>query len=219
MGALKGSISVRRYVVLDKLPAEARKKLTKGLRAHAFVPVDPRGDAERSVGWVDLHDGENAELSPELLFWNGTDGEQLRVTLRIDVLKPPAAEVKRQTAVRVAEREKAEDRALARREKQAIKDEVARQLRLRTLPRVRLPDVVWNLDTGVLWLWSQAKGVNEAFLELFAKSCALKLDIDGPARWVRDAKLGRGLETLEPTPELWAGFPGVRPLGGATEVA
>ena len=87
------------------------------------------------------------------------------------------------------------------------------------VPRVRLTDVVWNLDTGVLWLWSQAKGVNEAFLELFAKSCALKLDIDGPARWVRDAKLRRGLETLEPTPELWAGFPGVRPLGGATEVA
>jgi recombination associated protein RdgC len=219
MGALKGSISVRRYLVLEKPPADARKRLHRGIKAHAFVPIDPKGDVERSAGWVSIQDGDDLELTPEKLFFVSAapgGGEQLRVTLRIDVLKPPAGEVRRQVAARARVIENAEDRKLSRREKQTLKDEISRTLRLRSLPRTKLTDLVWNLDTGVLYLWSQTKGVNEQFLDLFVKSCALKLDVDGPARWARDA--GPALNKLEPTPELWAGFPGVRPLDIALEV-
>ena len=213
MGALKGSISVRRYAVLEKLPADAPRRIVKGLRAHAFVAIDPKGDVDKSAGWVSISDAEDAELEAGKVVF----GDQVRVTLRIDTLKPPAGEVRRMTAARVAELEAREDRKASRRERQELKAAVARQLRLRTLPRVRLVDVVWHLDSGVLYLWSQTKGVNELFLDLYAKSCGWRLDVDGPARWARAA--GRASQRLEPTPELWAGFAGVRPLGVPTEVA
>src|SRR5262245_8376403 len=103
MGALQGSIAVRRYAVLDPLPAKAREKLTKGVRAHAFLALDPRSDLDRAAGWVSIRDAEDADLDAEKLFYAAPGGEQLRVALRLDVLKPPRSEVKRQAATRAAE--------------------------------------------------------------------------------------------------------------------
>jgi hypothetical protein len=67
-------------------------------------------------------------------------------------------------------------------------------------------------------LWSQSKAVNEAFVDLFVKSFGLRLEIEGPARWVRGAAGSddKTLAALEPTPELWLGFTGLRPLATDT---
>jgi len=218
MGALKGSISVRRYAVTDALPADVRKKLVRGLRAHAFVPIDPKTDLEHSIGWVSILDSEDTTLDAEGCLFVGQGGEQLRVSMRMDVLKPSSAEVRRQLDTKVRAAEGEEGRALSKRERRELKDELARALRLRTLPRVRTFDVVWNLDTGRLYLWSQTKSVNEHFLELFARSFALRLTVEGPSMWARSASDADTLARLQPTPELWLGFEGVRPLtGGVVE--
>lgn len=212
MGALAGSISVRRYRVTDALPADPRTKFARGLRAHAFAPLDPKGEADRSIGWVSIDDPNDSELRADKLFFVASGGEQLRVSLRIDVLKPPPAEVKRQLKSRVAAMEGEQGRPLTRREKGALKDEVVRQLRQRSFPRVRVVDVVWNLDSGQLWFWSQTKSVNELFVGEFVKAFGLRLDVDGPARWTRRNTTEALLGKLEPTPELWQGFAGLRPL-------
>jgi hypothetical protein len=212
MGALKGSISVRRYAVLDPLPPEPRKRFTKGARAHAFTPIDPKGEIDQSAGWVSILDGEDADLHPEKLFYVAAGGEQLRITLRIDVLKPPPSEVRRQVNARARVLEAKEGRPATRRERRALKDEVARELRRRTLPRARTVDCVWDLDGRRLYLWSHAKRVNETFVDLFAKSFAVRIDVEGPSRWARAIADHRALEKLQPTRELWAGWGGVRPL-------
>jgi DNA recombination-dependent growth factor C len=219
MGALKGSIAVRRYVVLDPLPADPRKRLAKGARAHAFMPVDPKSDSDRSSGWVSILDGDDADLSPDKLFFVAPGGEQLRIALRTDVLKAPAGEVKRQVAARASQIEAAESRALSRREKRLLKEEVARELRLRAFPRVKIVDCVWELDARRVYFWSQTKGANETFVDLFAKSFGLRLDVEGPAKWAHDLAPARLVAALEPTRELWMGFAGVRPLstGAAVE--
>jgi DNA recombination-dependent growth factor C len=215
MGALAGSISVRRYRILDPLPADPRARLARGARSHQFLPLDPKGEAERSAGWVNLADYEDADLRADKLFFVASGGEQLRVALRIDVLKPPAAEVRRQLQARVAAFEAAEKRPITRREKGALKDEIVRTLRQRTLPRVRVCDVVWNLDTQRLYFWSQTKTVNELFVDQFVRSFGLRLEIEGPGRWTRAAATPKQLEGLEPTPELWQGFAGLRPLAAS----
>lgn len=217
MGALAGSISVRRYQVLDPLPADPRQKLLRGARAHAFAPLDPKAEGDRAVGWVSIADHEDAELRADKLFFVGAGGEQLRAALRIDVLKPPPAEVRRQLRARVAAKEAEEARPLRRSEKAALKEEVVRALRQRTLPRVRVVDVVWNLDTGRLYLWSQTKSVNEVFVDQFVRSFGLRLEVDGPTRWSRAAADADALARLQPTPELWRGFSGLRPLAVAGE--
>lgn len=215
MGALKGSIAVRRYVVHGALPQDLRRKFTKGLRAHCFMPLDPTQELDRSSGWVSILDGEDADLAPEKLFFVAAGGEQLRFTLRTDVLKAPAAEVRRQAGLRSAEKEASEGRPLSRHEQRELKEEVARTLRLRAFPRVKLVDVVWDLDAGRIWFWSQTKAANELFLDLHAKTFGVEIEAEGPGRWARGLVDEKALAKLEPTPELWAGFEGVRPLGAA----
>jgi hypothetical protein len=215
MGALKGSIAVRRYAVLDPLPQDLRKRLVRGLRAHAFLPLDPAtSDLDRSAGWVSILDGEDADLHPEKVFFVAPGGEQLRVSLRIDVLKPPTSEVRRQLGVKVAEREATEGRRLSARERRGLREEITRTLRLRAFPRVKIVDAVWHLDAKRVWLWSQTKGANELFLDLFARSFNLRIEPEGAARWAHAIADARTLERLLPTRELWTGFEGVRPLTG-----
>jgi DNA recombination-dependent growth factor C len=212
MGALKGSISVRRYTVLDKLPDDARRKLLKGIRAHLFTPIDPRSELDRSVGWVSMLDSENVDLQPNDLFAVAEGGEQLRLSLRIDVLKPSGADVRRQVNTRALALEAKEGRPLSKRERRELKAVVIAELRLRTPPRVRVVDVVWNLDTRRIYFWSQVKSVNEGFLDLFVRSFGMKLEVEGPSRWAQAAVGKKLLAGLEPTAELRFGFEGVRPL-------
>lgn len=220
MGALKGSIAVRRYVVLDPLPQDARRRIVKGLRAHAFMPLDPKSDQDKTFGWVSILDGDDADLQQEKVFFVAPGGEQLRAALRTDVLKPPASEVRRQVTARGQQIEASEGRALSRREKRLLKEEVSRELRLRAFPRVKLVDWVWDLDASRVYLWSQTKGVNETFLDQFTKSFGLRIEVEGPVRWATDLVEPRRVAALEPTRELWLGFNGVRPLSsGAQEEA
>ena len=212
MGALSGSISVRRYRILDPLPPDARQRFARGLRAHAFAPIDPRTDADRAIGWVCLGAPDDAELRADKLFFVAAGGEQLRVSLRIDVLKPPPDEVRRQLHARVAAREAEEGRKLSRGEKSALKQDVVHKLRQRSFPRVRVVDVVWNLDTARLYFWSQTRSINELFVDQFVRAFGLRLEIDGPGRWTRATVDQALLAALEPTPELWRGFAGLRPL-------
>lgn len=181
MGVRRGSISVRRYVVLDPLPDKPHERFLKGLRAHAFLPIDPQSEIDRSAGWVSLLDGDDADLSNEKLYFAGPSGEQLRVALRLDVLKPPPAEVKRQTAARVQAIEAEEARTLSRRERRTIQEEVARTVRLRAFPRVKLVDLVWDFEASRLYFWSQTKAHNELLLDLFPKSFGLRIEPEGAA--------------------------------------
>jgi DNA recombination-dependent growth factor C len=212
MGALKGSIAVRRYLVLDELGSEPRKRLSRGLRAHAFAPVDPAAESDRSWGWVSILDEDDADLTPDKTYFVTGAGEQLRVSLRLDVLRPPAAEVKRQVAARAAQIEAEEGRRVGRRERRTLKEEVGRALRKRAFPRTRTIDLVWNLDGKSAWFFSQGKAHNELLLDLWAKSFGLRIEADGPARWAAAAGEAKQLSRLEPTRELWLGFDGVRPL-------
>ena len=206
---------MRRYIVLDALPPDVRRKFVKGLRAHCFMPLDPAQELDRSSGWVSILDGEDADLAPEKVFFVAAGGEQLRFTLRTDVLKAPPAEVRRQASLRAAEKESAEGRQLSRSEQRELKEEVARTLRLRAFPRVKLVDAVWDFTSGRIWFWSQSKAQNELFLDLFAKTFEARIEAEGPGRWARGLVDDKALAKLEPTPELWAGFAGLRPLGSA----
>ncbi len=197
MGALKGSVSVRRYLVRGEPPRD-KGRIVKGVRAHALVPIDPRSDVERSVGWASLEDPEDVDLTSDRIF----TGDCLALALRVDTLKPPAAIVKRL----VLERLRALGRKPNRAEKTAMKAEVTKQLRGRYYPATRTVDLVWQIDAGRVFFWSHAKGANELAVELFAKSFGLELVPCGPGLVAGRGTLPAG---LEPTPELLVGFPGL----------
>jgi DNA recombination-dependent growth factor C len=204
MGARKGSVTARRYLVRGKSAEPAR--LLKGARAHALVPIDPDSEVERVAGWAAAHDPEVTDLGADTLFT--TDGRSLVCTLRVDTLKPPAAVVKKL----VAEKLRALGRKPSKRDKQEAKAMVVKSLRKRAFVQTRATDVVWQLDAGRVWFFSHGKKLNELVVDLFAKSFGLELQPAGPG-----AVAGRAaLPGLEPTPELAFGFPGLpgRPADG-----
>jgi recombination associated protein RdgC len=197
MGALKGSVTVRRYLVRGERPRE-QARIVKGIRAHALLPIDPRSDVERAHGWASLEDPDDLELTSDKILFGGTVG----LALRVDSLRPPAAVVKRMTLARLRGLGRKPNRA----ERQAMKDEVKRSLRGRTLPTQRVYDLVWQVEEGKVFVWSHAKGANELASDLFHKSFGLELVPNGPGQVA-----GRGAAPpgLAPTPEMIFGFPGL----------
>lgn len=213
----KGTIATRRFVVLDPLPQPWEQRFLKGIRAHAFSPIDPASEETMACGWVAPLDDEDADLTAAKLYATGVAGTELRLGLRTDTLKPPTDEVKRQVAARAAAIEAEERRKVSRRERRLLKEEVTRALRQRTFPRRQVVQAVWLLAERRIYLGAQSKSTVERFLDLFVKSFGLRIDVDGPARWAGAVVDLATVKRLEPTRELWAGFAGVRPLSGAVE--
>jgi recombination associated protein RdgC len=202
MGALKGSVTVRRYRVRGDKPKEL-SRLVKGVRAHVFLPIDPKTDVERQHGWAAIHDADDTELDSANIFFDG----RICLSLREDVLRPPTAVVKRL----MAEKLKPLGRRPSKNETSQAKTEVIKSLRGRYLPVTKTWDLVWNLDEGTLLFWSHAKRTNDLMIEAFHKSFGLELVSNGPGRVVP-----RGVpKDLQPTPEMLFGFPGMP--GRATE--
>jgi recombination associated protein RdgC len=205
MGALKGSVTVRRYVVKGKPPSD-KGRLVKGVRAHVVLPIDPASDVERVHGWAQAEDPEVLDLSSDNIFVGGA----MVLALRVDTLRPPAAVVKRL----VAEKLRALGRKPGRKDKQEAKDLVVKSLRARAFPTMRAYDVVWQMDESRLFFFAHSKGPNELLIDLFSKSFGVELVACGPG--VIAAEGGRLPAALAPTPELAFGFAGLpgRPIAG-----
>jgi hypothetical protein len=197
MGALSGSVTLRRYLVRGEKPKDLAR-LVKGARAHVLVPIDPRGDAEKVCGWANMEDPHDLELTAESMFRGAT----ITLAVRVDTLSPPAAVVKRL----VAEKLRAQNRKPNRAEKLAAKEEVKKSLRSRYLPVTRAYDVLWQTDVDRLMFWSHAKNTNEMLVDLFYKSFGLELVPYGPVFVAGRGAIPLGLTA---TPEMVVGFPGM----------
>ena len=207
MSASKGSMTLRRYAVLDPLPDNLHSIFDKGIRAHSFLPIDPNSDLLVSSGWVDFDDPENADLHVD------TTGEQIRLTLRSESVKPPAALVKKRVAACIAELQEPP----SKKQKREIRDWVIKDLKKVLPPKTRLFEMVWMLDKSTVYFFTQGKGANEEFENIFTKSFGLRLEVADAARWAVAILGEAGCKDITPTPEFWQGFKGVRPLTAVTE--
>jgi DNA recombination-dependent growth factor C len=213
MGVIDGTISVRRYCVKGELPLEVRARFLKALRAHSFAPIDPNSDERQSVGWVNAEDPEDADLKLAHVFF----GDILVAAMKVETLKAPPAEVKRQLKQRAREMEAETGNPLGRRELRLLKITIEKELRSRILPKYKVVDMAWDVanhaldgSEGQLYLWSTSKGHNETFLDLFAKTFGKSFGLDinpvGPGSMAHDYSE----EPVDPTRELLFGFQGVR---------
>ena len=213
MGFLSSSMALRRYRVLSAPPTDFREPFEKAVRAHALLPLDPESSRaeEKSIGWCSLFDENDLDLSFSKFFIDG----RILLSLRIDVLKPPAAEVKRLLKLRQRELEAQRKEPLSAGALRELKEMIALDLRRRTPPKTRTADVIWHLDDQKLYFSSHSKAMNEAFLQLFAQTFNIAVDLEGPGFWAKayaDAvELADALSRARPTTELLGGFTGLRP--------
>jgi DNA recombination-dependent growth factor C len=209
MGILKGSIAVRRFAIRGT-PPEGRAKLVKGIRAHAFAPIDPQSELDRSYGWVALADSEQNDLQTSDIFV----GDSIALTLRVDTLRPPTSQVKRLLKESLAKL----PRKPTSKDKRDAKDLAIRTLRKRAFPASKTYEVVWRLEDQRVLSFTTSKTVTALLVDLFGKSFGCELEPLGPTR-VAQAALGDLPEALEPTAELIYGFGGLpgRPTAADVE--
>jgi DNA recombination-dependent growth factor C len=206
-------MALRRYRVLASPPQDYRELYEKAVRAHALLPLDPESGRaeEKSIGWCSLFDENDLDLHFSKFFVDG----RILLSLRIDTLKPPAAEVKRLLKQRQREIESQRKEPLSASALRELKDMIVLDLRRRTPPKTRTVDMLWLLDAQRLYFFSHSKSVNEAFLRLFAETFNLGIDTEGPGLWAKNFAEAAGLEKLlgraRPTVELLGGFVGLRP--------
>lgn len=200
MGLLTGGVNYIRFRAIGDVPDALGEVYADALAGHAFREIDPYGEEERSLGWVRFDDPFVSEWAAHEI-----DGEDGRVVLRLrlDTLKVPEVMLKAYTVAVERDRLRAAGREkLTRAEKDQVKSEVRKDLRRRSLAKMALYDIVWNLGSGEVRLFATSKTVAGLFVEAFEKTFALKLQQLSPAvvLWMRgmvDEELDQ-LAMLEP---------------------
>lgn len=213
MPVIRGPISVRRYRVRGELPRDVRSRFLKGIRAHAFEPIDPQSSEEAHAGWVSSMDEDQNDIQLGHIMF----GDRLVVAMRFDTLNPPPKAVKKAVAARARAMEAESGNPVGRRELRMLKVVIETELKARMIPKSQVTDMAWDLGAhalsspGRLYLWATSKSINERFLDLFAKTFGknfgLELDPETPGRWAAD----REGVVVQPTREFLFGFQGTRP--------
>lgn len=197
MGLLNGSASYCRFVTIGELPEEElEQRWVDALEANAFREIQPHSEEEMSAGWVRFDDPFESEWNPAEVV--SADGVIL-LRMRIDTLKIPAVTFKAYlAAAEKARLKKLQREKFTRAEKDQIKAEVKKDLRVRSLAKMQLIEAAWNMGTGELRLFSTSKTVAGTFVELFEKTFSLSLRPVGPITllWLRGMS-DEDLEKLE----------------------
>ncbi|MFA5625203.1 MAG: recombination-associated protein RdgC [Bradymonadales bacterium] len=176
MGALEGSLSFKSYYVDGEPPNDFHADYLKRLQRGAFEPLSPVGDDERHVGWVSVQHPLQSEFRREDIFFN----QYILFGMRIDKWALPStwlkALIKQETELRFA----GQDVKISKRVKDEIKAEVVLALRQKTLPTMKLIDIVWNIAEHQLRFWSNSKAESEEFEEFFEETFDLRLRPESP---------------------------------------
>ena len=208
MGALAGSLTFTRFFVRGELPKRFRDKFVENIRLRSFEPLAPESEEEEHVGWCAVGRVLDLELDHEKVFYNS----YLNLGLRMDRWRVPGALLRAHLAE--AEHEalaKSGHEKLGKREKAELKARIITRLRKKLMPSMKLVDMSWNLDSGVVRFFNQSPRVHEQFMALFEQTFSLELTADSP--YVSAERLGLGEAELDALSRVEASTLGGRKRG------
>jgi recombination associated protein RdgC len=199
LGALRGSLTFSRFYVTGDIPDDVPGTTLKRIRANAFQPLSPDDEKNEGSGWASIEDPFDTDLDHEKVFYN----EYVCLGLRLDRWVVPGPLLK--AHLRDAEQALLAKRGLERLGRQAkteLKTMVVRKLRRQLVPSLKSYDVVWNLRTNVLHLYSQSERIAALLDDLFKRTFKVDLVPESPGtateRLGLDAKEARAFAGLEP---------------------
>ncbi|MDI1477303.1 hypothetical protein [Polyangium sp. y55x31] len=199
MGALRGSLTFSRFYVTGDIPDDVPGTTLKRIRANAFQPLSPDDEKNEGAGWANIDDPFDTDLDHEKVFYN----EYVCLGLRLDRWAIPSSLLKQH--LREAEQALLAKKGLERLGRQAkadLKTMVVRKLRRQLVPSLKSYDVVWNLRTNVLHLYSQSERIATLLDDLFKRTFKVDLVPESPGtaadRLGLDAKEARAFAGLEP---------------------
>ncbi|MCY1035402.1 recombination-associated protein RdgC [Corallococcus sp. BB11-1] len=198
MPVLRGAVTFSRFRTepSKEAPSDVKRWLTKGLKSHAFEPIDRRSEDERAAGFVELENAEASDFSTSNLFY----GEYALFSFRIDTLKVPGSMMKAELDKWTSAFTKENGRPPARAEKNKQKLELKQLLRQRAVPRTSVLDVTWNLKTQQVQIWAASRKTVDEISVALEGALAVKVIGITPASMAQRA--GIDDKALGPTAEL-----------------
>ncbi len=193
MGAFDGQLTYARFQVQGEPPKGFREAYLKAVQLRAFAPLQPEQPEQESVGWCVA--GRVFELSfdYDALYY----GDELALGLRVDRWRIPSAVLRAHLAEeRLSQLSKRGVERLSRAQQEELKLRVLTRLRKRSLPSMKLMDLVWDLRTGTLRFWSHSTRMQELLRERFEQTFDFELVADSPWTLAEPALDARGLEAL-----------------------
>jgi recombination associated protein RdgC len=177
VGALNGPMSTTKFFVRGELPKNLRRSFSERIALRTFRPLEPDEEAEERAGWCALGAPFDLDLSYDKVF----NGAYLTLGLRLDRYRFPARVVQAELAkASHAALTKSGHERLSRSQKTELKQRVLATLRRKYLPSMLAVDMVWNLDAGEVFFWSQSRGLIERLGALFELCFALTLVENSP---------------------------------------
>ena len=192
-----GSLSLSRVQVLVRAGELSHKAIIAKLKDHAIAPIAVDDMTEESMGWCHPFTGE-----PH--FDDASDwlvGDCLIFGLRCDTKKVPGTLYRLQLRQLMTALDQDRDRgrlgsssgpdssgkgSSSRRLRERAKERVKQELLKRTLPSIRLTEVVWNLSTHEVWLTGASSAVYQAFDACFVRTFGLPYVFRTPGTWAID---------------------------------
>lgn len=198
MGALSGSATIKRMIADGPPIAGFRQRYIETLNAHAIHGLTPEAAEDRVTGWATIAHPLDARFEPDKVLFN----EYLCVAYRVDTLRVPSSTLKlyqREAELQwLAENHR---ETMPRPQRKNLFEQVHRDLRARMLPSIKVVDLVWNTDTGQVWIWTQNGKLLEEIDDLFQKTfdrSLLPTDPYSIGERNLDAPLLAALEQAEP---------------------
>jgi recombination associated protein RdgC len=171
MGILSGALTARRYRVAGQVPSGFRESFAESLRSYAFREKSGINAGEEVAGWVEIHNLLDTSFE-DLNRW--LYDRYAIFSLRVDKKVVPAKLFKAHLDKRVEawcqEQQRQRCPAAVRGE---LKELLEFEMLQRTLPRVSVYEVCWNIDAGWLLFHNLSDRANERFVKLFFETFGL----------------------------------------------
>lgn len=177
VGAFAGSLSYSKFFVRGDVPEDYQNGFMRRIRHRAFQPLTPEDDADEHLGWSVIGSPLDLVLGYENVYYR----QYVCLGMRVDRWRIPGPLLKAHFAQAQQELlEKKGKERLAQTEKQQLRALVTAKLKRQLLPAMAATDSVWNIDTGVVLLWSHSKAVQERFSALFEATYGVELAANSP---------------------------------------
>jgi recombination associated protein RdgC len=172
MGILSGALTARRYRIAGDIPDDFRDGYSEALRTYAFRDKASPTAGEELLGWVEIHNLLDTGFE-DLNRWlyNNYALFSLRLDKRVVPAKLFRAHLDKKVEAWCQEHGRARCPAAVRGE---LKELLEFEMLQRTLPRVSVYEVCWNITEGWLLFHNLSDRANERFVKIFYETFGLQ---------------------------------------------
>ena len=172
MGLVFGSGNFTRFMVDTNPPEDYLETFPQKIARFAFRGLDETSDDERSTGWVNILD----------MFDSGFAGMEyfkdpcIALSWRVDSRNIPSKALMqycREAEERIKASEELEN--IRKKRRQEIKEGVRIKLLKRAIPRSNTYDMIWNLQSGIVFFGATSNKLCDEFAEYFLMTFGLHL--------------------------------------------